>query len=99
MTDAYIGEKKLFSHDFKWVRVNAGYAGIGLESDDFDKAALELKQIDPSNVECDDIKCLTKNACINYRGKIPDVTMTLANKQTYTILGDDLLYEKSVIND
>ena len=39
LTDAYLGEKKLFTHDFKWVEVNSGYAGIGLTSEDFDKAS------------------------------------------------------------
>ncbi len=99
LTNAHFGDKKLFSHDFKWVRVNAGYAGIGLTSDDFDKASLELRQIDRENTVCDDRKCLTKNACSEWKGKVPDVKMTLSNKEQYTIKGDDLLHEKSIVDE
>ena len=81
LTNAHLGDKKLFAHDFKWVRVNAGYAGIGLTRDDFDKASLELRQIDAQNIVCDEIKCLTKNQCSDYIGKIPDVKMTLSNRE------------------
>jgi len=39
LTNAHFGSTKLFQHDFKWIELNAGYEGIGLASEDFEKAS------------------------------------------------------------
>ena len=99
LTDAYLGERKLFTHDFKWVEINSGYAGIGLTSEDFDKATLQLLDIDPKEIYCDDTYCFGKQKCSNYADKIPDLKLTLSSRITYTIPGHKLVQERNIALD
>ena len=97
LTDAYIGKHKLFTHDFKWVEVNAGYSGIGLTSEDFEKASMRLLDASPADIYCNDEHCFGKHACSKYRNKIPDLKLTLSNRITYTIPGHKLVESRNII--
>ena len=41
---------------------------------------------------------MLKNECSTYHGKIPDMTLTISNRQTYTVAGNDLLLSKPFID-
>ena len=93
LTKAHLGTKSLFKHDFKFVELAAGYEGTGLSSDDFTAASNILEAAHPNGIVCDGKKCLMKESCENYKGKMPDLKLTVSNRITYTIEGDDLLKE------
>lgn len=42
-------------------------------------------------VHCSDILCIGANACTTYQGMIPDLSLTLSKRVTYTVNGDDLM--------
>lgn len=96
LTDATFGSTQLFTHDFKWVEINAGYHSMGLTSEDFSKVSDLLTESDPNNVYCDNDRCLIKKKCADYMGKLPQLTMTLSNRITYRIPGDKLLRNHTV---
>ena len=97
LTEAYIGKHKLFTHDFKWIELNAGYSGIGLTSEDFEKASMVLLDADPAGIYCNDNHCFGKHACSRYANKIPDLKFTLSNRITYTIPGHKLVESRKII--
>ena len=41
---------------------------------------------------------MLKNECSSYHGKIPDITLTISNRQTYKVTGNDLLLSKPFID-
>jgi len=87
LTDSYFGDKKLFEHFFKWAEINASYSGIGLTSEDFEIASIVLRAAN-KDIYCDYDKCLGKEECSAYKGKIPDFTFTLSNRVNFTVAGD-----------
>mmetsp|Transcript_32892 Transcript_32892/g.40665 ORF Transcript_32892/g.40665 Transcript_32892/m.40665 type:complete len:285 (+) Transcript_32892:804-1658(+) len=97
LTDAYLGEQKLFIHDFKWVEINSGYAGIGLTSEDFEKASRLILNVDPTEIYCDDTYCFGKNACNNYADLLPDLKFTLSSRVTYTVPGHKLVQDRDIV--
>ena len=91
LTDATFGDKSLFMHDFKWIELNASYAGIGLTSEDFIAATDDLMLLDPASIHCDDEKCIGQKPCDSYKGLIPDLNLTISDSFTVSVKGDDLL--------
>ena len=41
---------------------------------------------------------MLKNECSTYHGKIPDISLTISNRQTYKVAGNDLLVSKPFID-
>ena len=100
LTAAHLGGKRLFTHDFKWVEINPSYPGIGLTSEDFDTTSKKFMdgELYVQGIHCTDHKCMLKNECSTYHGKIPDISLTISNRQTYTVAGNDLLLSKPFID-
>ena len=59
LTHSYFGDTKLFQHDFKWIEINVGYNGMGIQKDDFQQIKEILMQKYDS-LYCDDNRCLGK---------------------------------------
>ena len=91
LTSVLFGETKLFNHDFKLVQIDSSYPGIGLTTEDFMTAKSQLINMKMEGLYCSDILCVGSNECSAYKGLIPDVSLTLSNRVTYEVKGDDLL--------
>lgn len=99
ITDAYIGDLKLFKHSFKWLEINAGFSGIGLTAEDFKVVADEIQKADLSQtIECSDSDCIGSQACAEYEKTLPKLKFTISNKFEYEVgpekLLEDFLDEK-----
>ena len=98
LTKAHFGDTLLFKHDWRWVEVNAGYAGMGLTVEDFEEVTGILEKQMPEEIYCDDQKCRLKQSCEEYKGQIPDLKLNLSNRAEFTVKGDDLLVAKSYVD-
>ena len=57
-----------------------------------------MMQQDPSGIYCDENRCLGRNECASYKGKLPEMSFQLSNRGTYTVPGDDLLSERVIVD-
>ena len=47
--------------------------------------------LDPASIHCDEEKCIGQKPCDSYKGLIPDLNLTISDRFTVEVKGDDLL--------